>query len=195
MRYVATRAENGLLEGASFCIHFSFRSMAAYAGICDGGTPDEGCLAASRDKTTLNALNMVSLRRPGANVGRSLAPCWSANGEFHICHSSRTEWNCFVFSPQLHRYSYDPARALQALVRHPMPRSIEKKWDEEDTKKFMKGLRQFGKNFFKIAAEFLPHKSTSELVEYYYFWKKSPSAAGNRPHRRYVRLHSFAFAP
>ena len=37
--------------------------MAAYAGICDGGTPDEGCLAASRDKTTLNALNMVSGER------------------------------------------------------------------------------------------------------------------------------------
>ena len=27
----------------------------------------------------------------------------------------------------------------------------------------------------------------SELVEYYYFWKKTPAAAANRPHRRHRR--------
>lgn len=35
------------------------RSMAAFAGMCDGGSTEDGCLAASRDDTTLNALNMV----------------------------------------------------------------------------------------------------------------------------------------
>lgn len=39
-------------------ISFS-RSMAAFAGMCDGGSTEDGCLAASRDDTTLNALNMV----------------------------------------------------------------------------------------------------------------------------------------
>lgn len=34
--------------------------MAAFAGMCDGGSTEDGCLAASRDDTTLNALNMVS---------------------------------------------------------------------------------------------------------------------------------------
>lgn len=38
------------------------RSMAAFAGMCDGGSTEDGCLAASRDDTTLNALNMVSRR-------------------------------------------------------------------------------------------------------------------------------------
>lgn len=41
------------------------RSMAAFAGMCDGGSTEDGCLAASRDDTTLNALNMV--RRAAAN--------------------------------------------------------------------------------------------------------------------------------
>lgn len=36
------------------------RSMAAFAGMCDGGSTEDGCLAASRDDTTLNALNTVS---------------------------------------------------------------------------------------------------------------------------------------
>ena len=36
------------------------RSMAAFAGMCDGGSPDDGCFAASRDDTTINALDMVS---------------------------------------------------------------------------------------------------------------------------------------
>lgn len=33
--------------------------MAAFAGMCDGGSTEDGCLAASRDDTTLNALNTV----------------------------------------------------------------------------------------------------------------------------------------
>lgn len=36
------------------------RSMAAFAGMCDGGSAEDGCLAASRDDTTINALQLVS---------------------------------------------------------------------------------------------------------------------------------------
>ena len=36
------------------------------------------------------------------------------------------------------------------------------------------GLKQYGKDFFYICKEFLPHKSTEELVEFYYLWKKTP---------------------
>lgn len=35
------------------------RSMAAFAGMCDGGSAEDGCLAASRDDTTINALQLV----------------------------------------------------------------------------------------------------------------------------------------
>jgi arginine-glutamic acid dipeptide repeat-containing protein len=35
------------------------RSMAAFAGMCDGGSTEDGCFAASRDDTTANALDVL----------------------------------------------------------------------------------------------------------------------------------------
>ncbi len=35
------------------------RSMAAFAGMCDGGSTDDGCNAASMDETTINAMDTV----------------------------------------------------------------------------------------------------------------------------------------
>ncbi|KAF7493019.1 Arginine-glutamic acid dipeptide repeats protein [Sarcoptes scabiei] len=121
------------------------RSMAAFAGMCDGGSAEDGCLAASRDDTTINALQL------------------------------------------LHESDYDTSKALQALVKSPVPKGIEKKWTEEEQKRFVKGLRLYGKNFFKIRKELLSHKETPDLVEYYYLWKKTPQAASARPHRRHRR--------
>lgn len=86
--------------------------------MCDGGSPEDGCMAASRDDTTINA--------------------------FDVLHDS----------------GYDPGKALQALVKCPVPKGIDKKWTEDETKKFIKGLRQFGKNFFRIHKDLLPHKET-----------------------------------
>lgn len=40
------------------------RSMAAFVGMCDGGSAEDGCLAASRDDTTINALELVSGQQP-----------------------------------------------------------------------------------------------------------------------------------
>jgi arginine-glutamic acid dipeptide repeat-containing protein len=39
------------------------RSMAAFAGMCDGASPDDGCIAASRDDTTINALDVVRKKK------------------------------------------------------------------------------------------------------------------------------------
>nr|UEK51430.1 RERE-like protein [Parasacculina yatsui] len=123
------------------------RSMAAFAGMCDEGSTDDGCAAASRDGTTQNAMDV------------------------------------------LHSSGYNQGKALQALVKCPVPSGHYQKWNEDETKRFIKGLRQFGKNFFRIRKELLPHKETSDLVTYYYLWKKTPSAQGHRPrntarHRR-----------
>uniref|UniRef100_A0A3P8UPN7 Arginine-glutamic acid dipeptide (RE) repeats b n=1 Tax=Cynoglossus semilaevis TaxID=244447 RepID=A0A3P8UPN7_CYNSE len=120
-------------------------SMAAFAGMCDGGSTEDGCLAASRDDTTLNALNM------------------------------------------LHASHYDAAKALQRLVKKPLPKLIEKCWSEADVKHFIKGLRQYGKNFFRIRKDFLPSKKTGELISFYYHWKKTPEAAGTRAYRQQRR--------
>ncbi|GFY37765.1 arginine-glutamic acid dipeptide repeats protein [Trichonephila inaurata madagascariensis] len=124
------------------------RSMAAFAGMCDGGSAEDGCIAASRDDTTINAMDL------------------------------------------LHESCYDTGTALQALVKNPIPPGIDKKWLEDETKRFVKGLRQYGKNFFKIRKELLPHKETADLVEFYYLWKKSPGALTSRTHRRNRRQNS-----
>ncbi|XP_031587289.1 arginine-glutamic acid dipeptide repeats protein isoform X1 [Oreochromis aureus] len=124
------------------------RSMAAFAGMCDGGSTEDGCLAASRDDTTLNALNM------------------------------------------LHASHYDAAKALQRLVKKPLPKLIEKCWSGDDVKRFIKGLRQYGKNFFRIRKDFLPSKKTGELITFYYHWKKTPEAAGTRAYRQQRRQPS-----
>ncbi|KTG05920.1 hypothetical protein cypCar_00005975 [Cyprinus carpio] len=121
------------------------RSMAAFAGMCDGGSTEDGCLAASRDDTTLNALNT------------------------------------------LHESQYNAAKALQCLVKKPVPKLIEKSWSEDEVKRFIKGLRQYGKNFFKIRKELLPSKKTGELITFYYYWKKTPEAVASRPHRQQRR--------
>jgi arginine-glutamic acid dipeptide repeat-containing protein len=84
----------------------------------------------------------------------------------------------------LHNHDYDCTRAIQALVKCPIPKNIDRKWSDDDQKKFIKGLRQYGKNFFRIRKDLLPHKQTSDLVEYYYLWKKTPQAQSSRPRRR-----------
>ena len=118
------------------------RSMAAFAGMCDGGSTDDGCFAASKDDTTANALHV------------------------------------------LHDCGYDTGAALQKLVENPVPVGLEKQWTEDETRRFIKGLRIHGKNFYKIRTEFLPEKDTGELITFYYLWKKTPGAAGLRPRGR-----------
>ena len=46
------KSKNGLID----------RSIAVYFGINDGGSTEEGCAIASRDDTTIYALNVVSTR-------------------------------------------------------------------------------------------------------------------------------------
>lgn len=43
------------------------RSMAAFAGMCDGGCPEDGANAASRDDTTINALDVVNFSQMAPN--------------------------------------------------------------------------------------------------------------------------------
>lgn len=65
--------------------------MAAFAGMCDGGSTEDGCLAASRDDTTLNALNTVSnpatslTTKPTSSIGGG------GEGTFHFQFSDSTD--------------------------------------------------------------------------------------------------------
>uniref|UniRef100_A0A8C3IB20 Arginine-glutamic acid dipeptide repeats n=1 Tax=Chrysemys picta bellii TaxID=8478 RepID=A0A8C3IB20_CHRPI len=94
-------------------------------------------------------------------------------------------------SHQLHESNYDAGKALQRLVKKPVPKLIEKCWTEDEVKRFIKGLRQYGKNFFRIRKELLPNKETGELITFYYYWKKTPEAASSRAHRRHRRQAVF----
>lgn len=116
------------------------RSMAAFAGMCDGGTDD--CNPATRDDTTINALEL------------------------------------------LHECNYDTGKALQALVKNPIPKGVDKKWSDDEQKRFIRGIRKEGKDFFKIRNELLPHKEVSELVEFYYLFKKTSLFTGSKSNRR-----------
>ena len=88
----------------------------------------------------------------------------------------------------LHEHEYEAGKAIQHLLKTPFPRAsmgdIQHRWPEEDVKQFIKGLRTYGKDFFKIRVDFLPDKDTPELVEFYYLWKKTPGASSNRPRGR-----------
>lgn len=125
------------------------RSMAAFAAMCDGGSPEEGFATASKDGIAANALQI------------------------------------------LHESEYDTGKGLQSLLKTPFPTDggadPSRRWPEDDVKDFIKGLRMYGKNFFKIRSECLPHRETPDLVEFYYLWKKTPGAANNRPRGRRPR--------
>lgn len=55
-----TRWSPGVVLDGDLLVYLrAARSMAAFQGMCDGGVED-GCLAASRDDTTINALDVVS---------------------------------------------------------------------------------------------------------------------------------------
>ena len=125
------------------------RSMAAFAAMCDGESPDEGFVIASKDGICANAIQL------------------------------------------LHDNEYDTGKALQSLLKTPYSdyggADPARRWPEDDVKDFIKGLRLYGKNFFMIKQECLPHRETAELVEFYYLWKKTPGAAQNRPRGRRPR--------
>lgn len=118
------------------------RSMAAFAGMCDGGNSTDDCNPATRDDTTINALEL------------------------------------------LHECNYDTGRALQALVKNPIPKGVDKKWSDDEQKRFIRGIRKEGKDFFKIRNELLPNKEVSELVEFYYLFKKTSLFTGSKTNRR-----------
>ncbi|ELW68681.1 Arginine-glutamic acid dipeptide repeats protein [Tupaia chinensis] len=200
------------------------RSMAAFAGMCDGGSTEDGCVAASRDDTTLNALNtnfivmtqkvkvqchLHNLRITHPNplrlpllaliVEQLLLHLNSASDLVQLLsipvlketflNISGYQWSRFnrndspnwnwgsgrvvlddnklpttLTKMMLHESGYDAGKALQRLVKKPVPKLIEKCWTEDEV---------------------------GELITFYYYWKKTPEAASSRAHRRHRRQAVF----
>ena len=60
MEFFGTSVSSNFVRQLIYLISFDCRSMAAFAGMCDGGSTDDGCNAASMDETTINAMDTVS---------------------------------------------------------------------------------------------------------------------------------------
>ncbi|KAI0978740.1 hypothetical protein GJ496_011410 [Pomphorhynchus laevis] len=84
----------------------------------------------------------------------------------------------------LHDAQYDFKEALENISKSSLVDPIKKAWSEEDQKKFQRAIRQLGKNFYRIQRECLPEKTVSEVVEFYYSWKKTSTGLIMRPKRR-----------
>lgn len=53
--------------------------------------------------------------------------------KYYLCFSLiEIDHNSIVFVPQLHESSYDAGKALQRLVKKPVPKLIEKCWSEDE---------------------------------------------------------------
>ncbi|PIO59162.1 Myb-like DNA-binding domain protein, partial [Teladorsagia circumcincta] len=76
-----------------------------------------------------------------------------------------------------HRYDTDKAKAAFPFSRVNQPfRTVRQgalEWDLSERDLFERGIAMYGKNFSVIQKRLLPYRRVGELVEYYYFWKKT----------------------
>ncbi|EYB80872.1 hypothetical protein Y032_0398g729 [Ancylostoma ceylanicum] len=75
------------------------------------------------------------------------------------------------------RYDIEKAKASFPFARVNQPfRTVREgalEWDLAERDLFERGIAMHGKNFSVIQRRLLPYRRVGELVEYYYFWKKT----------------------
>ncbi|XP_052009674.1 metastasis-associated protein MTA1-like isoform X2 [Xyrauchen texanus] len=74
----------------------------------------------------------------------------------------------------LHKTGYDMTRAIAALVPQGGPvlcRDEMEEWSPSEANMFEEALEKYGKDFTDIQQDFLPWKSLTSIIEYYYMWK------------------------
>lgn len=74
----------------------------------------------------------------------------------------------------LHKSEYDVGRAVGVLIPDGGPvlcRDEMEEWSSGEASLFEEGIRKQGKEFLEIQQEYLPWKSLSSIIEYYYMWK------------------------
>uniref|UniRef100_A0A8C4QU47 Metastasis associated 1 n=1 Tax=Eptatretus burgeri TaxID=7764 RepID=A0A8C4QU47_EPTBU len=74
----------------------------------------------------------------------------------------------------LHRSGYEIARAIGLLVPQGGPvlcRDEMEEWSAAEANLFEEALEKYGKDFNDIRLDFLPWKSLTSIIEYYYMWK------------------------
>ncbi|XP_018580448.1 metastasis-associated protein MTA3-like isoform X2 [Scleropages formosus] len=74
----------------------------------------------------------------------------------------------------LHRHGYDLSSAISVLVPQGGPvlcRDEMEEWSASEASLFEEALEKYGKDFNDIRQDFLPWKSLTSIIEYYYMWK------------------------
>ncbi|XP_054840494.1 metastasis-associated protein MTA1 isoform X3 [Eublepharis macularius] len=74
----------------------------------------------------------------------------------------------------LHKHVYDISKAISALVPQGGPvlcRDEMEEWSASEANLFEEALEKYGKDFTDIQQDFLPWKSLTSIIEYYYMWK------------------------
>nr|XP_023676918.1 metastasis-associated protein MTA3-like isoform X5 [Paramormyrops kingsleyae] len=74
----------------------------------------------------------------------------------------------------LHRHGYNLASAISVLVPQGGPvlcRDEMEEWSASEASLFEEALEKYGKDFNDIRQDFLPWKSLTSIIEYYYMWK------------------------
>ncbi|XP_069464575.1 metastasis-associated protein MTA3 isoform X2 [Ambystoma mexicanum] len=74
----------------------------------------------------------------------------------------------------LHRLDYDLSSAISILVPQGGPvlcRDEMEEWSASEASLFEDALEKYGKDFNDIRQDFLPWKSLTSIIEYYYMWK------------------------
>ncbi|TFK03041.1 ras association domain-containing protein 8 [Platysternon megacephalum] len=74
----------------------------------------------------------------------------------------------------LHKHNYDLSSAISVLVPLGGPvlcRDEMEEWSASEASLFEEALEKYGKDFNDIRQDFLPWKSLTSIIEYYYMWK------------------------
>ncbi|XP_060684758.1 metastasis-associated protein MTA1-like isoform X4 [Hemiscyllium ocellatum] len=136
------------------------------AKIWDGDTPltdkqiDQFLVVARSVGTFARALDCSSsVRQPSLHMSAA-----AASRDITQFHAMDT----------LYKSTYEVSQAISALVPQGGPvlcRDEMEEWSASEANLFEEALEKYGKDFDDIQQDFLPWKSLTSIVEYYYMWK------------------------
>jgi len=90
-------------------------------------------------------------------VGNCIYPVSTTNG-------------CYIESSGLESHRSTALGYLQSPLRRPM---VWEDWSPKEIATFEAALMQHGKQFSLVSKNYLPNKSTKDVVAFYYVWKKT----------------------
>ncbi|XP_051885520.1 metastasis-associated protein MTA1 isoform X3 [Pristis pectinata] len=136
------------------------------AKVWDGDTPltdkqiDQFLVVARSVGTFARALDCSSsVRQPSLHMSAA-----AASRDITQFHAMDT----------LYKSTYEVSQAISALVPQGGPvlcRDEMEEWSASEANLFEEALEKYGKDFEDIQQDFLPWKSLTSIVEYYYMWK------------------------